>query len=144
MYSKILIGFDGSDVSASALEAGIDLARKYNSEILLVSIIERIIIPSPDGAILPLVDVMSTISKEVRKMASDKLQELEKKYPAITFHSMVKEGRPSQTIVKIATQELADLIVLGHCGHRGIVERLMGSTSQYISNHAPCSVLIVR
>ena len=144
MYSKILIGYDGSDVSLSALDAGIELGKKFGSKILLVSIIERVIIPSPDGAILPLVDVMSTIEKEVRKMANDKLQELNKKFPDLDFHLIIKEGRPSQEIVQIAIDELADLIVLGHCGHRGLVERIMGSTSHYISNHAPCSVLIVR
>ncbi len=38
----------------------------------------------------------------------------------------------------------ADLIVLGRRGRTGLAEALLGSVSNYVLHHAPCSVLVVQ
>jgi nucleotide-binding universal stress UspA family protein len=38
----------------------------------------------------------------------------------------------------------ADLIVLGRRGRSGLSELFLGSTSNYVLHHAPCSVLTVQ
>ena len=38
----------------------------------------------------------------------------------------------------------ADLIVIGRRGHQGLSEILLGSVSNYVVHHAPCSVLVVQ
>jgi len=52
-------------------------------------------------------------------------------------------GNPGQTIEKIAQTWDADLIVMGSRGHTGLRELVLGSVSNYVMHHAPCSVLIV-
>ena len=37
-----------------------------------------------------------------------------------------------------------DLILIGQHGHRGVLERLLGSTSDRVVDIAGCSVLVVR
>ncbi len=38
----------------------------------------------------------------------------------------------------------ADVIVMGRRGHSGLSELILGSVSNYVLHHAPCSVLIVQ
>ena len=52
-------------------------------------------------------------------------------------------GRPERALVAAAEREAVDLMVVGHRGIRG-VRRVLGSVSEHVSHHAPCSVLVVR
>ena len=57
---------------------------------------------------------------------------------------IVSEGYPSEQILKAVSRERIDLVVVGAKG-KGAIERLMlGSTSEKVLSHAPCSVLVVR
>ena len=56
----------------------------------------------------------------------------------------VEEGKPSQRILDILSTERFDLVVLGAHRRGPIGRTFLGSTSDYVMNHAPCSVLIVR
>jgi len=47
-------------------------------------------------------------------------------------------------IVEQAKKWGSDLIVLGSHGWRGVDRVLMGSVSEYVAIHAPCSVEIIR
>jgi nucleotide-binding universal stress UspA family protein len=47
-------------------------------------------------------------------------------------------------IVDRAAEWHADLIVLGSHGRHGLDRFLIGSVSEYVARHAPCSVEIVR
>jgi nucleotide-binding universal stress UspA family protein len=52
-------------------------------------------------------------------------------------------GRPERALVAAAEREELDLMVVGHRGIRG-VRRVLGSVSEHVSHHAPCSVMVVR
>ena len=53
-------------------------------------------------------------------------------------------GNPAKTICRVAKNNDIDLIVIGRRGRSGISELMMGSVSNYVLHHAPCSVLIVQ
>ncbi|MBW4514861.1 MAG: universal stress protein [Timaviella obliquedivisa GSE-PSE-MK23-08B] len=53
-------------------------------------------------------------------------------------------GTPGAGICELAQSWGADLIVLGRRGHQGLTEVMMGSVSNYVVHHAPCSVLVVQ
>jgi nucleotide-binding universal stress UspA family protein len=53
-------------------------------------------------------------------------------------------GDPGQTICKVAETWGADLILMGRNRKSGISEMFLGSTSNYVLHHAPCSVLAVQ
>ena len=48
-----------------------------------------------------------------------------------------------QEITDLAKSWDADLIVIGSHGRKGIGELILGSVSNYVSHHVPCSVLLV-
>jgi nucleotide-binding universal stress UspA family protein len=50
-------------------------------------------------------------------------------------------GEPGDAIVAVAEQVGADLIVVGN---QGMHRRVLGSTPNTVSHHAPCDVLIVQ
>jgi nucleotide-binding universal stress UspA family protein len=53
-------------------------------------------------------------------------------------------GDPGKMICELAKTWEADLIILGRRGHTGIKELFLGSVSNYVLHHAPCSVLTIQ
>ena len=62
----------------------------------------------------------------------------------VDVETHAREGHPAEVIIEIANQKQADLIVVGSRGLTGIKRYLMGSVSTKVSEHASCSVMIVR
>lgn len=55
-----------------------------------------------------------------------------------------KMGDPGSWICRMAKQWNADVIVMGRRGRSGLTEVFLGSVSNYVLHHAPCSVFIVQ
>jgi nucleotide-binding universal stress UspA family protein len=53
-------------------------------------------------------------------------------------------GDPGDLICQIARDEAVDLIIVGRRGRSGLSEMLLGSVSNHVMHHAPCSVLTVQ
>ncbi|MGH9140296.1 MAG: universal stress protein [Thermoanaerobaculia bacterium] len=60
-----------------------------------------------------------------------------------TTAATLRDGDPRHAILEVAKECRADLIVLGSHGRRGL-DRMLGSVSDSVARHAPCSVEIVR
>lgn len=54
------------------------------------------------------------------------------------------DGAAKETILKGAHNWPADLIVMGAHGRTGLANLVLGSVSRHISNHADCTVLVVK
>ena len=52
--------------------------------------------------------------------------------------------KAGNVIVQVAQEERARLIVMGSRGRGGLARALMGSSCDYVMNHANCAVLVVR
>jgi nucleotide-binding universal stress UspA family protein len=64
--------------------------------------------------------------------------------PFKSAETMIVEGHPADAILAAIAEKKIDLVIMG-AGTPSALERyLMGSTSQTVLNHAPCSALIVR
>jgi nucleotide-binding universal stress UspA family protein len=57
---------------------------------------------------------------------------------------VVELSHPRQLILEVAKNRQADLVVVGAQGHSAAYRVVLGSIADYVANHAPCSVLIVR
>ena len=57
---------------------------------------------------------------------------------------LLKEGDPAHKIVQAAEEGDFDLIVMGHRGLSPVKAFVLGSVSNRVVTHAPCSVLVVR
>jgi universal stress protein A len=60
------------------------------------------------------------------------------------WEAEVATGPPADTIVRIARERGADLIVMGTHGHTGLRHMLLGSVAEHVVRLAPCPVLTVK
>ncbi|MFN3190566.1 MAG: universal stress protein [Aureliella sp.] len=61
-----------------------------------------------------------------------------------SVHMMHLHGNPTHRILEVAREQEIDLIVLGAKGHTMLERILVGSVSEAVAFHAPCSVLVIR
>jgi nucleotide-binding universal stress UspA family protein len=57
---------------------------------------------------------------------------------------VVLRGHAADAITRYAENEGMDLVVVGQHGHSRIVRFFLGSTSDRVSEHCPCTVMIVK
>lgn len=61
-----------------------------------------------------------------------------------TAEPICRSGKPAEEIIKLASRQRADLIVMGAKGLGAIARFLLGSVSTRVVQHAHCTVLVVR
>ncbi len=62
----------------------------------------------------------------------------------IEVRHVLLEGSPAEEIIRYATEQAVDLIVMGTHGRTGLERLLMGSVAEQVVRGAPCSVLVVK
>jgi nucleotide-binding universal stress UspA family protein len=145
---KVLIATDGSEFSTAAIEKYCDLFSGAGDEIRVLAVVEPVthIVGAPFGVVD---DYYDRFIEEARSEAAVHLENarsaISGKLPnAGEIQTDVELGTPARSIVEAATEWGADLIVMGSHG-RGFWQRMyLGSVSNSVTHHAPCSVLIVR
>jgi nucleotide-binding universal stress UspA family protein len=60
-----------------------------------------------------------------------------------TWRTMTRQGDVVPTILAVAGECAADLIVMGTQGHQGFLDALRGSTTERVLRHARCPLLAV-
>jgi nucleotide-binding universal stress UspA family protein len=147
---KILVATDGSKFSQSAIEAACDVARGKDEVCFKVVTAYEPPAPiaaEPYGIAAGYYQQLEENARQNAETAAAKGVDLIKSLsansaPCVT--TVVELGRPAKMIVDLAESWGADLIVVGSHGH-GFWGRLaLGSVSDAVAHHAPCSVLIVK
>ncbi len=138
---KIIVPVDGSDESKKAAKKAIYIAKHLKSSITALYVIDSSFtinygiardILSPDFPAL-LRREADIVLNEVAKMG---------KRNGVRVVKKIVEGIPSEEIIKAANKK--DLIIMGSRGRSTFEKILIGSVSEKVLHHAPCSVMIVR
>jgi nucleotide-binding universal stress UspA family protein len=79
-----------------------------------------------------------------QKVLSEAEEKIREEYPGVKFESILKEGRPSATIVEQAENTGVDVIVIGSRGIGGITGWILGSTSRRVVDSCTKPILVVK
>ncbi len=140
---KTLLAVDGSDNSYEAVHIMNYLARAEQLTLLHALDVSRPAYPEmlPDVA----EEIYKTLEQSMKEDGERLLKRVESLLPlhAGPTTKQLRIGSPAKTILSMAEEQKADLIVMGARGLGPIKERLLGSVSHRILTLAPCSTLIV-
>lgn len=138
---KILVGVDDSKYSGDILRAIISGRRADNTEVLVLHVLQ------PAGPAPPQMDQGYAPELEAERDAAKALVErvaTELRSAGFKVETLVGVGDVREGIIDTAGDWHADLIMVGSHGLRGMHRFLLGSVSEFVVRHAPCSVEIVR
>lgn len=137
---KILVPVDGSENSQKGIEMALAIAESSGASITVLEVIEEFG-PLPGYYEAPPADV-----SRIRWVSEQRFEKvhtpLEK--TKVKWDRRVEEGYAAETIVRVAEESACDLIVIGSRGMGVFGRFLLGSVSDRVVHHAPCSVLVVR
>jgi nucleotide-binding universal stress UspA family protein len=143
MFDKILVCLDGSELAEQILPYAAELARKLDSRLILL----EVTLP-PSAAVesltgyyraTPLEKVLRE-EAEARAYLNRVAQRLRKKGTKVSTVTM--PGDPGRTILDVAGEQKAGLIVLGTHGRSGLRRLVFGSVTEFVVQHSELPVLV--
>ena len=142
MFTKILLGSDGSDCALKAANVAGSIAQKYDAEIIIVTVY---VMPH-DYLGYGLAAGCDSDPSFIGTLQQEVLSRTEHVIEPYTnrVRSRAEIGYPAEVIVRIATDEHASIIILGSRGHGPLRSMLLGTVTDRVAHHAHCPVLIVR
>lgn len=146
---KVLFATDGGKQCEAAAEALIRLTFGAGDELKIISVVDMALPMAIDiyGGFLPdTTELEKTARENASKVVDESAEKVKKSLgensPAISTDILF--GSPDSRIVETAEEWKADLIVVGSHGYNRWERLLLGSVSDSVVHHAPCSVLVVR
>lgn len=135
---KILIAIGDEPTSEKVASNGFQLAQQLNAEIALVSVVDTTALMT-EGNVTPgeLADIIKKDYEKSQQMLIDKVF---KDYKVWTF---VEKGKSFETIIKVAEEWEADLIVIGTHGRTGLSHLILGSTAEKVIRHSTKPLFII-
>ena len=146
---KILFATDGGKQCGAALDTLRKLRLEDGDEIKILSVVDMAVPIAIDiyGGYLPDTTALEKTARENAAKVLARTSEVLGAFAAgnsVTISTEVLFGSPDSRIVETAEQWHADLIVIGSHGYSRWERLLLGSVSDSVLHHAPCSVLVVR
>ena len=154
MINKILIAVDRTQNNKLVFNTAVSLAKATGANLMLLHILSQ---KEPDYPIAPtytyypIIEETSyeTYQQEYAKYVQHGIEFLKNLTEEATAAGVPTEftqlaGNRGRLICELANNWSVDLIIVGSRGLKGLKEMFLGSVSNYVTHHAPCSVLIVR
>ncbi|GAC1434253.1 MAG: universal stress protein [Solirubrobacteraceae bacterium] len=143
MFASIVVGTDGSATARKAVAQAVELACSLKAQLHIVCAYEPVAgqrsrsgstSTDPEWAINPLAEAEKTLGAAAELARAAGLQ----------AEIYARQGDGADSILDVAEERGADLIIVGNKGMTGAKRFLLGSVPNKVSHHAPCSVLIIR
>jgi nucleotide-binding universal stress UspA family protein len=148
--NSVLVAFDFSETSKSALTYGTNIARAFGGRLHVLHVADVIATSAaqfyPEGPGDPEAKAIELGTKQLRTaLAAAQIPVGSAFGRTIDAVPEVRVSRsPSQVICEYAKEVHADLIIVGTHGRSGVSRFLMGSVAEHVVRTAPCPVLVVR
>ena len=148
MYDSILVAVDESDQSASAVNHALETAKRFESTLYIIRVIEE-----SSEQISKAVSELSRRSPERQKREERKEQVSSEQIEGIVqraeeddvaVEGTIISGDPTEEILNYATEQDVDLVVLGTRRQSAVGKLLLGDVAGKVARNAPMAVLLAR
>ncbi|WP_067724680.1 universal stress protein [Oceanobacillus damuensis] len=138
MFKRILLAVDGSIHSVRAAEYAVGLAKKFDSEIAAVYVV--------DGDTAKQDVLQGTSEFQIEAKRRGKIKPIRKLLDGsgVSFKTHILHGDPGPTIVDFANKNQFDCVLIGSRGLNNFQSFLLGSVSHKVAKRVQCPVLIVK
>jgi len=141
LYKNILVPHDGSSHSKHAFKVALDMAKKYNSKLSMVTVLDT---SSGYWGHSTIWDKAIGGAKTLVTKEFESFESTAKK-AKVSFHSeIILSDSITKTIVSYSKSKKIDLIVMGANGVTGWDKLILGSVTDGVAHRVRCPVLIVR
>jgi len=142
LFRKILCPVDQSNTSQRGLRNAVQLARMFNSELVVMTVV-------PDVSWLSAAMETGQFEDARFEYEAKWRDEFEQSFAGVGLNDVrlkkeVRHGVPHEQIVDAAADHQADIIIMGATGRTGLVRFLLGSTTRHVLQQLPCSLLTVK
>jgi nucleotide-binding universal stress UspA family protein len=146
---KILLATDGTRQGDAAAEMVGAISLNDGDDVKIISVVDMALPLAIDiyGGYLPdTTELEKTARENASKVLEKTVEMVNRRFEGkqLAVSSEVMFGSPESRIVETAEQMGADLIIVGSHGYNRWERLLLGSVSDSVVHHAPCSVLVVR
>lgn len=146
---KVLLAIDGSDCSLAAVKEVVARHWPEDTVIKVLAAVTTWFPSTPDPLLIGAAmyhDLIDTERKRLQQLVESTAAELRRSKSTgdLKIETAVVDGSPKEVIVEEAERWEADLILIGSHGYGAVKRFMLGSVSQAVATHAPCSVEIVR
>jgi nucleotide-binding universal stress UspA family protein len=142
VINTVAVGTDGTDTAEKAVDFAIDLAKRYEARLVVISAYRpvsesRLKAEQKDApediqwSINPTEDVDAILSD-----VEEKAQEA-----GLATTTVAGHGDPADVLVDHAEEQNADLLVIGN---KGMQRRILGSVPNSVAHKANCTVIVVK
>jgi len=137
LFQNILVAYDFSETSETALRHAVTFARKFGGFVNVVSV--------QSGAEYAAEMDSGAGRGESHRQLMEDLQRLAERLTAQGIRNRVvyRTGAVADVLVQLATEYKVDLMLLGAYGQRGMDRPRLGSTAEYMLRCMPCAVLTI-
>lgn len=140
-FETILVPHDFSPTADRALEVAKTLARAAGPARLVLAHAHFVPLEIGALAVRGADHVFAQIEREACDRLEGRVRELEAE--GFTAKYVALEGTAEQTVLKLAEDEKADLIIMGTHGRRGLGHMFLGSIAERVLRIATCPVITV-
>lgn len=142
-FKTILFASDFSQGSDFAFQSALSLARKFDSKLIVIHIINEPV--DLRGFYVPHIS-FDKLEEEIEQGAEKLMDQFCRTHMKDfeNYQSFVLPGIPYDEIIKKAVEFKANLIVLGTHGRTGLDHVLFGSTAEKVVRKSPIPVMTIR
>src|SRR5574341_1127006 len=140
MFSKILVGVDGSECAKRAFDAAVEMAKETNASLIALCVVQLpMVIGQRKETAAKFVRILE---REAKLILADYAAEADKK--GVKVETVLAKGHPAKIILYTTKAEKADLVVVGSRGLGGMKGMLLGSISSAVVQNSKVPVLVAK
>lgn len=145
MFKKVLFPTDGSENSQRVLKYVQEIAKKYQSEVIILHTFEFPTVIYGHAPAIGSYYINDEIKKNRIEGGINLLNNTKSLFDAenIKTETLQEHGEAGPLIIKTLTDKKCDVIIMGSRGRGTIKSFLLGSVSNYVIHHSNSPVLLI-